>query len=334
MHGEGGSKKLLVVGKILIAICIWLIVPVLLGSLWLENGRKLNDAFIWIYLMGLVSEWAAFFAIAKWAIASQLTLQKLCVLWLVLLAALTVFAAVLGIRRKRFLMPDWKKGKANQILGMLGLILLCTLAMAYGGSRQKEHTIEAALTMYATDSLYQYDATTGRSEDEMLSFEKAELEKDAKSPIEAYYAANSYVCRLNPAKFIRVLLPFFLLPFYFGVYQVWANTLFPESFVKRGVFQTVVWLLYGSAVIAGWEVLFDVFSNCWNGETLFFAGLLPLAVWLLLGERNRWRWFAQYVVCVLAGQMLYEKGGFLITFFWVIAWLVTGIRRWKNDRSI
>lgn len=325
---------MLIVVKILIAVCIWMIIPVLLGSLWLEHGRKINDAFILVYLMGLVSEWAGFFVIAKWAIARRLALQELCILWLVLLAVLIVLAIVLGIRKKRFFMPDWKKGEPNQILGILGLILLCMLAMTYGGSRQKEHTVEAALTMYATDTLYQYDATTGRSEDEMLSFEKAELEKDAKAPIEAYYAANSYVYRLNPAKFIRVLLPFFLLPFYFGVYQVWANTLFPKSIVKRALFQTVVWILYGSAVIGGWAVLFDIFSNCWSGETLFFAGLLPLAVWLLLRECNGLRWFAQYAVCVLAGQLLYEKGGFLITFLWVIAWLVTGIRRWKNDRSI
>ena len=229
---------MLIVVKILIAVCIWLVIPVLLGSLWTEGGRKINDAFVSTYLMGLLSEWAGFFVIAKWAVARQLTLQKLCVLWLVLLAAMTVFSVALGIQRKRFDMPDQKKGNAGQILGILGLILLCTLALVCGGSRQKEHSVEAALTMYATGTLYQYDATTGRSEDEMLSFEKAELETDAKAPIEAYYAANSYVCRLNPAKFIGVLLPFFLLPFYFGVYQVWADTLFPESTVKKAVFQT------------------------------------------------------------------------------------------------
>ena len=304
---------MLIVVKILIAVCIWLVIPVLLGSLWTEGGRKINDAFVSTYLMGLLSEWAGFFVIAKWAVARQLTLQKLCVLWLVLLAAMTVFSVALGIQRKRFDMPDQKKGNAGQILGILGLILLCTLALVCGGSRQKEHSVEAALTMYATGTLYQYDATTGRSEDEMLSFEKAELETDAKAPIEAYYAANSYVCRLNPAKFIGVLLPFFLLPFYFGVYQVWADTLFPGGTVKR---------------------VFDGFSNCWSGEVLFFAGLLPLAVWLLLRNCNKTRWFAQYAVCMLSGQLLYAKGGFLITFLWIMAWLVKGIGRWKHDRSI
>lgn len=334
MHGQGGNKKLLIVVKILIAVCIWLVIPVLLGSLWTEGGRKINDAFVSTYLMGLLSEWAGFFVIAKWAVARQLTLQKLCVLWLVLLAAMTVFSAALGFQRKRFDMPDQKKGNAGQILGILGLILLCTLALVCGGSRQKEHSVEAALTMYATGALYQYDATTGRSEDEMLSFEKAELETDAKAPIEAYYAANSYVCRLNPAKFIGVLLPFFLLPFYFGVYQVWADTLFPESTVKKAEFQTVVWLLYGSALLTDRAGLFDVFSNCWSGEVLFFAGLLPLAVWLLLRNCNKTRWFAQYAVCMLSGQLLYAKGGFLITFLWIMAWLVKGIGRWKHDRSI
>ena len=325
---------MLIVVKILIAVCIWLVIPVLLGSLWLRSGEKLNERFLYAYLIGLMSEWAVFFVLAKWAIARQILLHELCRLWVVMLILLTLFALAWGIKAQRFSVRLGKRWGAESLFGIVGLVILIGAGIVCGGNSQKEYTVESVLTMYATDSLYQYDVTTGQSLDEMTSFQEEELENAAKAPIDAYYAANSFLCRLNPAKYVRILLPLFLMIFYFSVYLVWAYTLFGENRIKRVVFQVVVWLLYAGALVSERAVLFQVFQNCWNGETLFFAGLVPLAVWLLLGEDNRKRWIMQYIVCVLAGQLLYRNGGFVISFLWGIALLVTGIKRWKNDSSI
>lgn len=320
--------------KVMIAICMWMIVPVLLGSLWSDTGGRMKDSYILRYLLGLVSEWAVFFVLAKWAVARQTALHELGRLWFTVLGLLTLSALVWGIKKHKFSVRDWKKFKPESGLGLLFLAMLIVISIACGEINQNESTVESVLTMYATDTLYQYDAATGHNADEMLSFQREELENKAKAPIESYYAVSSFACRLNPTKYVRILLPVFLLPFYFCVYRVWAEELFGESRTKRAAFQVIVWLLYGSAIVSERAVLFAVFLNCWNGGTLFFAGLLPMAVWLLLGKSNRTRWFMEYVVCVLAGQLLYEKGGFIISLIWGIELLAAGIKRWKNDSSI
>lgn len=81
----------------------------------------------------------------------------------------------------------------------------------------------------------------------------------------------------------------------------------------------MVWLLYAVSLIADWSVAFGLYQNCWNGETLFFLGELPLTVLLALGEKKQLREieaFGQpyvilyYVVSAAAGQLLYEKDSF------------------------
>lgn len=325
---------MLIVAKIIIAIYMWVVVPVLLGSLWLESGKKIYHKFISTYLIGLVSEWAVFFVLVKWAIARELVLHELCIIWLIILGVLTVFSLVCGIKKKCFSLQSCRKYRKDIIWSMLSLAVLMIISIVCGGANRNEYTVESVFTMYATDTLYEYDATTGRNREEMLSFEVERLENEAKAPIAAYYAASSYVCKLDATKFVRILLPIFLFPFYFSVYFIWAKELFGENRKKRAVFQIIIWLLYGSVIVFQRAVLFDVFFHCWNGETLFFAGLLPMAVWFLLQKSNKVRWMMQYIVCALSGQLLYIKGGFIISFLWGIALLGIGIKRWKNDSSI
>ena len=325
---------MLMIAKAVSAVYMWIIFPVVLGNIWLESGKKIMDHVAFTYLMGLISEWAAFLVLAKYAIARGMTLHELCRNWIIVLVILTLVALVLGIKQGHFSVRKLKKCRIEFVAGGVLLLLLVATGMICGGTNQSEYTVESVLTMYATDTLYQYDATTGQHLDEMLSVQKEEIENDSKAPVEAYYAVNAFICKLNSTKFIKVLLPLFLLPFYYGVYDMWANALFPGNWKKRIGFQVVLWLWYASAIISEKAILFNILINCWNGETLFFTGLLPLAVWLLFEKNNKTRWGMQYMVCALAGQLLYVNGGFVITFLWVIAILAEGIKRWKNDSSI
>lgn len=320
--------------KDLVVLYMWVIAPIVLGNFWLEKGRKIAERFIFTYLMGMVSEWAAFFAAAKWAIAREMTLQELGRIWLVTLGLLTAAALVWGAKQQHFSMPKQATAKKGMMTGLLAFVLLAVMCTVCGGQNQEEATLESVLTMSATDTLYQYDPATGKETAQMMSFEIEAMENAAKSPIEAYYALGSFISERNPIKFVRVLLPFFLMPLYFGTYQLWARTLFAENRAKWIVFQITVWLLYASALISERAVWYSVFSNCWNGETLFFAGLLPWAVWLLLQESRKEAWIAQYAVCALAGQLLYTKGAFVVSFLWGVVLCAKGIKRWKDDSSV
>ena len=79
-----------------------------------------------------------------------------------------------------------------------------------------------------------------------------------------------------------------------------------------------------------------------RGDT-FFLGELPLTVLLVLGEKKQLReieTFGQpyvilyYVVSAAAGQLLYEKGFFFVTFVWGAALAAALIKRWRDGGSL
>lgn len=79
-----------------------------------------------------------------------------------------------------------------------------------------------------------------------------------------------------------------------------------------------------------------------RGDT-FFLGELPLTVLLVLGEKKQLREieaFGQpyailyYAVSAAAGQLLYEKGFFFVTFVWGAALAAALIKRWRDGGSL
>lgn len=283
-------------------------------------------------MMGLISEWAAFFVIAKWAIDRKVSLQTLGGKWSIAVAILSVLAVGRVIRYHQVEKPEWKAFRKTNILNIAALGLLAFFSIAGVAAEQEEYTVEAAVTMYATDRLYEHDPTTGRGLDTMQSIERQWLSEDAKAPMEAYYAVNSLLCSLHPAKFIRILLPFFLMFFYGIVYQSWGTFLFGDNKKKRVTFLALVGMLYATALVAERAVMFGIFQNSWNGGTLLFAGLVPMLVWLLLAEKHVLVWWVmQYIVCALAGQLLYRDGAFVVSFICGTIWLARGVKRWKFE---
>ncbi|MEI2994790.1 MAG: hypothetical protein V8T24_07955 [Roseburia hominis] len=85
----------------------------------------------------------------------------------------------------------------------------------------------------------------------------------------------------------------------------------------------------------------DYIRTAGTGDA-FFLGELPLTVLLALGEKKQLREieaFGQpyvilyYVVSAAAGQLLYEKGFFFVTFVWGVALAAALIKRWRDGGS-
>lgn len=333
---------MLMILKILALVYVWMVLPVFVGEVFRLSGKNIWNDWKLSYLLGILSIWTVYYATARWAITEEWTLSRLSKVWvgmLILISAIT--AGVLlhkkGLRLNRNAVNF--KGIAKAVL----LLVLIVTAAELSLNEQQEHTVEEVLTMYTTDSLYQYNPMSGRPKEELLSIEAEALEQSAKSPIGAYYAVYVMLFKIYPAKFVRILLPIFLMPFYFLVYAAWGNYLFPKYTKKQTLFQITVWLLYGTALFTERSWVFNIFMNCWNGETLFFLGVLPLAVLLLLGGGEKIRDFeefkapllwAEYAACAGAGQLLYKKGFFFVTFIWGIALIALAIKRWKDGDSI
>lgn len=333
---------MLLVLKIITLAYIWLVLPVLVGKLWGLFRRDEHDDFVLSGILGMLTIWSIFFVTAKQAINATWKLSDLGRAWGLIVLLMSVAAVICLILQKelRTKQSMWN-GKALMV-SLVGIALLMVAAI-FSVNDKEEHMVEEVLTMYTTDSLYEYNPMNGKSKDELLSIEVEELEQQAQAPIAAYYSTYVSMTQIFPAKFVRILLPVFLMPFYFGVYVAWGRYLFSTSARKRYLFQIIIWLLYGTTLIAERSVEFGIFANCWNGETLFFLGILPIAVLLLLGEKKNARkledfkqpyLIAEYMVCAAAGQLMCEKGFFYVTFVWGIALIAACIKRWKDGSSI
>lgn len=321
----------------------WLLLPVLTGTLWRYFSQSGYKGIACRYLMGNITMWAAFYVLVQYGIAEELKLSEMTKIWIVLLALVAVLAILVLVKRPEVRLREVKKRFIRSIAGfaVAGIVIACSVGFTLNES--KDHTVERVMTMYATDSLYQFDPMTGEARDSMMAFEQELLDEQMRAPIEAYYAASVAVTKLHPAKFVRILLPVFLFPFYFLVYAVWGRYLFGRDKKRRWCFQIAVWMIYAIPLLADRSVAFSVYQNCWNGETLFFLGELPLAVLLLLGEKKKIRELEEfkspymaacYVVSALSGQLLYKNGFFFVTFIWAAALLVAAIKRWKDGSSV
>jgi hypothetical protein len=335
------DEKLLAAFKILLLAYLWFVLPVLVGRLWGLILKKEHDSGVLRYLLGMVTMWAVFFALARYEISaggslSQLSLASILVSVLLSLAAIGTVIIKNKYRQIRV------RINAKLVAEILIAAAVLAAAVVFSVDDPEDHVTEEVLTMYTTDSLYAYNPMNGKAKADLLSLEAEELTEQANSPVSAAYAVCAAVTKIHPAKLVRLLLPVFLLPFYYCVYAAWGSWLFPESEKKQRIFRVVVWLLLGTSIYTEHAVAFGVFANCWNGETLFFLGLLPAAVLLLLGEKKQVReledfrqgyLLGEYIVCAAAGQLLYGKGFFFVTFAWGIALIAAGIKRWKDGSS-
>ena len=265
-----------------------------------------------------------------------LLVQEFARLWIVCQLVLTAPIVVWGVKRRLLWRQEWLAWKKEWIGQAFAVLLLAGAAFVCGGSNPQDYTVEAALTMYATDALYAYDPTTGKGADEMLPVQQEELGTAAKSPVEAYYAVDSPDMCDESGKIYQDSAPGFSMPFYYGVYHLWAWELFRKNRVKRILFEVVLWFLYAWAFVSDGALMVQVFTNCWNGETLFFAGLLPFRGLGCVKEKS---WPHDNVLCGLRwrrGQLLYRHGGFIITLLWAVSAIAEWIKgEWKkDDRSI
>ncbi len=174
-----------------------------------------------------------------------------------------------------------------------------------------------------------------------MDYEKEMLDAQQAAPVAAYYAVYVRMSNLHPAKFVRILLPVFLLPFYMAVYAAWAEYLFKHDTKKKWCFQIVVWLLYAVSLIADWFVAFGLYQNCWNGRRFssWQNSRLRCSLLWVKKQLREIEAFGQpyvilyYVVSAAAGQLLYEKGFFFVTFVWGVGLCGTDkeVERWRQS---
>lgn len=137
---------------------------------------------------------------------------------MIVVALVLLIAIVMMIRNRKEirLLPDTSEMK-NIILAVIAILVLSAFSVVCVPADTDDYTVQSVLTMYTTDTLYVYSPTSGRTQ--MLSVEKELLDEMAGSPVDAYYAVCVEICRINPAKFIHLVIPFLYFQFTFAFMQ-------------------------------------------------------------------------------------------------------------------
>ena len=166
----------------------WLVLPILTGCLFgllpQREYRKRRSA----YLMGSLTIWALFYGLVRIALDGKWSLTKLTRVFCVLLAVLTILSAGVIIYRWHMLDLIRRTNRTNLVITVLAAVLILAVAGGFAANRTEEHTVEQVMTMYMTDSLYEYDAMTGKSRADMMDFEKETIDAQKVAPVAAYYA--------------------------------------------------------------------------------------------------------------------------------------------------
>lgn len=328
--------------KFLIMAVIWYIAPGATGYIAEQVLEKKIKDNLHRYLMGTMILFALFFITARAAIFYKLTLSVLTRIWMIIVVVLLLIAVCMIVRnRKELKLLPLIAEKKSLFLAVGVLLLLILFSVVCVPVDTDDYTAQSVLTMYTTDTLYVYSPTSGRTQ--MLSVEKELLNQMAGSPVDAYYAVCVEICKINPAKFIHLVVPFFVFPIYFCIYMAWAKYLFPTEKNKKYLFMIIIWLLYLIPLFTDKAFYYGVFLHGWSGQTLFFLGVIPWMVLQLLGEEKGLRSFEEYkqrsvilsyAAAALSGQLMYQRGFFIVTFVWGVMVIMAGIMRWKNGSSI
>ena len=179
---------MLTILKTVILAFVWLVLPILTGCLFglfpQREYRKRRSA----YLIGSLTIWALFYGLARIALDGKWTLTKLTKVFCVLLAVLTILSTGVIIYRWHMRELIRIKSRTSLLFTAVAAVLILAVAGGFAANRTDEHTVEQVMTMYMTDSLYEYDAMTGKSRDAMMDYEKEMLDAQQAAPVAAYYA--------------------------------------------------------------------------------------------------------------------------------------------------
>lgn len=215
------------------------------------------------------------------------------------------------------------------VLGVSSFAATLSLGVRPNGT---DYTGEIVSTMYFEDTLYGVDPLTGKTVAELTVNELDYLQELKEAPYAALYGVAVSVTRILPAKFVSIILPFLVIPIYVCTYLLWGEYLFCDDKKKQIVFNILVWVILGTGLVQNWDVVFDIFANPWNGETLFFMGILPFSILLMLkmqediAERKYYAVLLTLAFCFSA-KLLYRYGLFIQTFAFVVFGSYSFLRR-------
>ena len=250
------------------------IVPILLGSLYLERQKPATDkGILYSYAMGIFTMWGIFQIIVIPLLFMRKSLTTLTIVWSAIIICLCVLATIKG-RNKILLDINLKTLFKNNISWSIIVAILLIAFQTYMLT-VRMHTdaddaiyVAAATTTLDTNTILEYNSYTG----ELL---KSLPSRYALSPFFVFTAMISKICDIRPTIIAHTLFPLMLIPLAYMIYTLLGKYFFKNKMKAVGVFLIAVSLIQMFSAFSVYPTGVFTLTRIWQGKAVLTGILLP-----------------------------------------------------------
>ncbi len=301
----------MIIFKGLIAVIIFLIIPIFLGLLILRFLEKEKNNVLFAFVIGYIVEFAVCELISLPMIFMEKSYNTLLCVYAAIILLLTLISFILNLKNiKELIKVNFKRLKKFPKL----LSLLCILIIGFQIYQYVFYThvddddafyVGTATTSIQTNSLYKYSSTTGAEKGEQ------HLMRYRLGPFPLYLAIVSSVINIHPAIVAHVVFPVIFVLVVYTIYYLIGNTLFKGNQKSSLLLVLLISVLqiWGCYSVRTSEAFF--LFRIWQGKALLAAMILPLT-WLIFFKANENNF--NFITCfllfltVLAANLLTTMG--------------------------
>lgn len=273
------------IGKGLILLIFFLIVPVLLGLLVTRFFKKEKNDILFAIVIGYIIEFAICEIISILMIFMEKSYNALLLTYLSIITLLSIISFILNLKRiKEIIKVNFEEiKKLPKLLSVICILLISFQIYQYVFYTHIDDDdafyVGTATTSIQTNSLYKYSSTTGGTSGEQ------NLMRYRLGPFPLYLAINSSILNTHPAIVAHVMFPIFFVPLVYIIYYLIGKHIFKEN--KESAILLVIFInilkIWGCYSIRTSQTFF--LFRIWQGKAILASMILPL-VWLLFMKAN------------------------------------------------
>lgn len=320
----------MIILKGLIAIIVFLIIPIELGFLLLKFFEKEKDNILFAIIIGYIIEFAVCELLAVPMIFMQKSYNTLLCIYSLTIIILCIISTKINFKRiKEIIKNNIEELKNTPKL----LSLICILVVGFQIYQYVFYThiddddavyVGTATTSIQTNSLYKYSPTTGAETGEQ------HIMRYRLGPFPLYSAMISSIIHIHPAIVAHVVLPVIFVPVVYLIYYLLGKEIFKEN---KNLSLLFVIILSFLQIWGGYSVRTNfafLLFRIWQGKALLANMILP-AIWLLFLKANEnnfdFKSCLLLFITILAGNLTTTMGIGLIPIAFVLLGLVFEISK-------
>ena len=315
--------------SIAVFVCLLGIVPILIGSLYIEDKDKTGDSsIIRSYAQGIFMMWGIFQIIVIPLLLMRKSLTLLTVIWSIVIIGLCLLAAFKG----RGKITSLFKIKPNLKSYISWTLIVALLLIAF-----QTYMLTTRMHQDADDAFYVASATTALETDTIFSLSpytggpySSLPTRYALSPFFAFTAMIAKICGIHPAIVAHTLFPMILIPLAYMVYALLGRHYFKNRTKAVGIFLITISLIQMFSAFSVYTTGVFTLTRIWQGKATLTGILIPaifcfsMSAFESSGSKREW---FNLLMIMFASCMVSSMGIALSAIMLGMLALITSVRK-------